>query len=641
MKIRVGRVEIAFAAVILVYLVLSFATSTNTFAGLLQGIVAFLGLWVSVRFSRYAVRHLLWRLRNRLIVAYFFIAVVPIVLITFLVGLGAALAGGQLTIYLLTSELERRTTGLRGSAEFLIDHPDRRQEWFNNIGPFLRTRYPGLELCIEDGQRWTFPPGATLIPPPPSHKTESGLVLKDGLLYGWAYVTKGTRIVTAMFPITREYLGVLAPDIGESAILDFRQARGVMHTTAPESNEPSHNRLPPALNRLDFEIRWGAPIPVANWDDANKTESEWVTVRTRPSAVLRSVFTQKLDGANDLVYILFVSVAVLFLTAEIIALLVGVSITKTITGAVHQLYEGTLRVTKGDFTHRIPFHASDQLGELASSFNHMTENMQRLLVAEKERERLQAELEIAREVQRELFPKHLPHMECIRVTASCNPARLVSGDYYDYQQLHQNRLAIAIGDVAGKGISAALLMATLQSSFRAQLRGSLTMAASPGEIHAQIAVSTSNMVTQLNQQLHADTSPEKYATFYLGVFDEPTSTLTYTNAGHLPPILVRDSEATRLDVNGMVVGAFAFARYNESKIRLREGDLLVFFTDGITEPENEYGEMFSEDRLADLVLKNAHLDDSEIVTCILGAVRQWTGTDELQDDMTLLLVRRC
>ncbi|MEJ7607801.1 MAG: PP2C family protein-serine/threonine phosphatase [Bryobacteraceae bacterium] len=104
--------------------------------------------------------------------------------------------------------------------------------------------------------------------------------------------------------------------------------------------------------------------------------------------------------------------------------------------------------------------------------------------------------------------------------------------------------------------------------------------------------------------------------------------------------MIHNGETTRLDVNGMVVGAFQAARYDESRVTLTPGDLMVFFTDGITEPENDYGEMFGEDRLADLALQNVQCKDTEIVDSIMKAVRQWTGSDELQDDMTLLLVRR-
>ena len=151
---------------------------------------------------------------------------------------------------------------------------------------------------------------------------------------------------------------------------------------------------------------------------------------------------------------------------------------------------------------------------------------------------------------------------------------------------------------------------------------------------------TSLIVSRLNEQLHANTPPEKFATFFVGVFDETTSTLHYTNAGHLQPILIRDGQAKRLEVDGMVIGAFPFARYDESQIELLPGDLLVCFTDGISEPENEYGEMFGEDQVVELVLKNASRSEEQIVQTIIEAVEKWTGSPELQDDMTLLVARR-
>jgi sigma-B regulation protein RsbU (phosphoserine phosphatase) len=158
--------------------------------------------------------------------------------------------------------------------------------------------------------------------------------------------------------------------------------------------------------------------------------------------------------------------------------------------------------------------------------------------------------------------------------------------------------------------------------------------------NSKLAVSTASLVSQLNQQLYSFTSPEKYATFFFGVYDDRAGTFRYTNAGHLPPILLRGGEALRLDINGMVVGAFEFAQYDESCIRLDPGDLLLFYTDGITEPENEYGEMFGEDRLIDVVQRSLDRGEDEIIANVIQSVRQWTGSPELQDDMTLLLARR-
>jgi sigma-B regulation protein RsbU (phosphoserine phosphatase) len=319
---------------------------------------------------------------------------------------------------------------------------------------------------------------------------------------------------------------------------------------------------------------------------------------------------------------------------------IGVTMTRTITGAVHHLYEGTGKIREGEFGHRIVVSGRDQLGELANSFNQMTENLERLLIVAKEKERLQSEIEIARDVQSQLFPRSVPVLSTLRLKAVCHPARMVSGDYYDYELIHGTQVALTIADVAGKGISAALLMASLQSSLRSQLEDSLEAAAAAGNGTSSYAVSTSRLVSRLNRQLHASTSPEKFATFCLGVYDQATSILTYTNAGHLPPMLVRKGSVERLEVNGTVVGAFSFAKFTESQVRLEANDLLVFFTDGITEPENEYGEMFGEDRLSDLVARNAHRSEDDIIALVLESVRGFARAGEAQDDMTILLARR-
>jgi sigma-B regulation protein RsbU (phosphoserine phosphatase) len=153
-------------------------------------------------------------------------------------------------------------------------------------------------------------------------------------------------------------------------------------------------------------------------------------------------------------------------------------------------------------------------------------------------------------------------------------------------------------------------------------------------------ISTSRLVSQVNLQLYKNTSPEKYATFFLGLYNPATSTLSYTNAGHLPPLLFSGSTVQKLEIDGTVVGAFPFAEFGESKVVFKPGDLLLCYTDGITEPENAYGEMFGEERLIEIVQKHLHRQDEEIVQAILDSVLQWTGSPELQDDMTILLARQ-
>ena len=148
------------------------------------------------------------------------------------------------------------------------------------------------------------------------------------------------------------------------------------------------------------------------------------------------------------------------------------------------------------------------------------------------------------------------------------------------------------------------------------------------------------MVSILNRQLYANTAPEKYATFYFALYEEATHTLTYTNAGHLSPMLVRGDDVQMFDSTGTVVGAFPAARYEERTVLLEHGDILVAYTDGVVEPENAYGEMFGEERFKDLIVKYAREDSSEIIARTMEAVVQWTGSSELQDDMTMVVARR-
>jgi sigma-B regulation protein RsbU (phosphoserine phosphatase) len=193
--------------------------------------------------------------------------------------------------------------------------------------------------------------------------------------------------------------------------------------------------------------------------------------------------------------------------------------------------------------------------------------------------------------------------------------------------------------VAGKGISAALLMASIQSIMRTQIAAGLPLLAAAVNGQTSSCFSTSNTVAQLNRQLYASTAPEKYATFFFGVYDETSRMLTYTNAGHLPPILLRAGEVTLLEVTGTVVGAFPSIRYEEQKLEIQPDDLLIAYTDGITEPENAYGEEFGTERLAEIAHRHHRSEPREIVEKIMEAVRHWSTAPELPDDMTVVIAR--
>lgn len=595
------------------------------------------GVWLVVRLLRMAARQAVWRLRNRLMVTYLFIAAVPILLIVLLTVVGGEFLARQLAVYLVTSELDRRIDGLVSAGESVVrTEPASRPAVIERmVNLFYRANYPGIEVLLRDsGNQFLYPDDGSLPAPRDGWQSAHGILERDHRFFLWSYAKTPTGDVTITAPMTREFLAGLVPNLGMVDFGDISRSgtRPVVGAAA--------NRLPQPLNRYDREFQWYATIPISEWDHPGSANGGLLVVRSRVSAVLGTVFNRTADLVQGTLMISLIIGLIVFFIVEIVSVVIGISMTRTITGAVHRLYEGTQKVTEGDFSHRIEVTGKDQLADLSRSFNSMTENIQRLLVVAKEKERLQSEIEIAREVQGQLYPRVAPQTRHLRLAAICQPARMVSGDYYDYEIIRDSQIALAIGDVAGKGISAALLMATLQSSLRTQLQNWLEVAAVAGSAAVAPPVSTSQLVGRLNNQLYAYTSPEKYATFCLGVYDEKSSTLTYTNAGHLPPLLVRDGVAQRLDVNGTVVGAFPFSKYDESRVDLKPDDLLVCFTDGVTEPENEYGEMFGEERLVDLVEKNAHRTGEQIIELVLSSVHQWTASEELQDDMTILLARR-
>jgi phosphoserine phosphatase RsbU/P len=658
---QLGRVAVVFAGSVLLLAVLLAVNASTGWVALDSIVVTVTGVWTGIRLLRYLSRHSLWSLRSRLLTVYALIGVLPIVLILTLVVLCAWALTSELGIFLARSELDRRVKSIYIASETLQRIPARdRVHAAPNIVNYFRTRFPDLELYAEDETgSHSYPPGTPSLNVSPEWKDATGLIQKDGRFYEWAHIVHNGESFTAIAPITDALIADLVPNLGQIVLSETPHGRGGSDALAssgrsPESNNPDyefkngrwrdkrsgasqriavHNagRIPPAANRLDLAVNWLAVFPHYDWDDPNIKHGAILSVRTRPSAVLSAIFTGT-DLLRSVLLGAMIAIAITFLLVEIVALAIGVSLSRRITRAVNELYEGTRRVIYGDFRHRVPVRGGDQLAELTTSFNQMTGNVERLLSIEKEKERLQAEMEIAREVQTQLYPRTAPPPCGLRLTVHCEPARMVSGDYYDYESIESGKLAFAIGDVAGKGISAALLMATVQAALRAQI-------SSTADSDRRRPLIAGSLVSELNRQLYAHTAPEKYATFFFAVYDDTSGLLTYTNAGHLPPILMRNGNATTLDINGTVVGAFPSSRYDESKVELQQGDLLICYTDGITEPENAYGEMFGEERLIDLVKHLAHESDHVMISKVIEAVRQWHPSEELPDDMTLLIAR--
>ncbi len=319
---------------------------------------------------------------------------------------------------------------------------------------------------------------------------------------------------------------------------------------------------------------------------------------------------------------------------ELLSLIVGIRLTRTITGTVDRLYEATEHIRAGDLSHRIKMPAQDQLSSLGGAFDNMAESLQRLLRESQEKTRLEHDIQIAREVQEQLFPASAPEVPGLELYGICRPARGVSGDYYDFLPVGNNRVGMVLGDVSGKGVSAALIMSAIQSLIRTRFYKD----PSDGEPESDY-FSTARFFGVLNQQMFENTPEEKYATCFYALYDSATRQLVYTNAGHPAPVLFRNGSVHRLDAGGTPLGLISPVSYHEAKIVLEPGDTLIAFTDGFTESENNFEDQFGENQLIEAVQRSRGGPLPELVDEIYRSVEEWTGGGEPQDDMTLIIAR--
>ncbi|MBD0373377.1 MAG: SpoIIE family protein phosphatase [Pyrinomonadaceae bacterium] len=352
--------------------------------------------------------------------------------------------------------------------------------------------------------------------------------------------------------------------------------------------------------------------------------------------------------------------SIIFLVLELLALLAAAWMTRAVTSSVHKLYRATEYIKRGDFSYRVKVRSHDQLGELAGSFNDMAANIESLLQERVERERLEREVELAHEVQSRLFPSRVPDLLTLEAAAECRAARGVAGDYYDYVQVAPGLVAFALGDVSGKGMSASLVMSNLQATLRAQAAiTSERLSIAERAVAASAATNTgtdkllarvvadadidgavARKVTNINTQLCQSTDANRFATLFLTLYEDRTRTLRYTNGGHNAPILVRaDGTVERLTTGGMMVGAFEWATYEEGKTQLEAGDVLVIYSDGITEAERAPGEEYGEQRLVELVIKHRRSSAHDIREAIFADVDAWSGEKERGDDQTLVIMK--
>jgi len=302
-----------------------------------------------------------------------------------------------------------------------------------------------------------------------------------------------------------------------------------------------------------------------------------------------------------------------------------VPISHRMTQHVSSLSAGVRQLADGDFKARVPVRSKDEFGALAVAFNTMAADLERNQALVVERERLRRELELSRLIQTEMLPRAPLRLGAAEIKGVSIPAREVGGDFFNYFALPDGRLALLVGDVSGKGVSAALLMANVQATLRARL-----------PLETELA----RLAAGLDVEVDANTPGGVYLTLFLGILDVERGLLQYVNAGHNPQFLLRAAGGIQpLSSTGLPIALYSGQGYKESSVQIGRGDLLFFYTDGLVETENERDEMFGADRLQSLLeAEHSHGIDM-VLERVEQSVRDFRGKAEPFDDATMMALR--
>ena len=645
---------------------------------------ATVGLVVSVAYFAWGLfvltkRRLLWRVRRKLILSYIFIGVVPSLLIVIFFLLGGVLIFMNVSAYLFkdgydsmvdyvkasteaaASEMARTPEGAEGSLGrihrnvsrlypvlsmayvALPPGTDRRATAASEgrlaalrapmvLGPWEHTRPPAS--IPEWLTRRPFP-GGTIVVPSSEDPGRVELVIRsaspvvvNGAVLGFVVgdLPIGPDMVQRLEDTTRVHAGAA------SRIADMPDTRDA--NLGGARNGASDGRL---------TALFGKSLMFLDYHDWNTGAEGQVglSLSYRPMQLYR-----QLSDAQQIVFrgqslgewavVILLVIAVLFLTIEAVALGMGLALARSITSSIHELFMGTERVRHGDFAHRIEVASNDQLGELAGSFNQMTGSIEGLLQTAAEKKRLEEELRIARVIQMSLLPTGPLDVPGLAITALCVPAREVGGDYYDFFRLAGGRLGVLIADVSGKGTSAALYMAELKG---------LVLALS------QRYDSPRELLIEVNRIISEHLDSRSFITMTYAVIDVDRGVMTFCRAGHTPLIFLSSTQASTplaqvLTPNGMVLGlridgaSEKFSELLEEQcVDLSAGDVVVLYTDGITEAMNLESDLFGELRLSRLVEEHGHLESGELRERILREIEAFVGTADQHDDMTMILLK--
>jgi sigma-B regulation protein RsbU (phosphoserine phosphatase) len=612
-------------------------------AGLDHLLIVLYAAWGVYRLVRAGRWRLLWRIRTKLILSYLFIGLVPVVLLVIFFFIAGVLFVSLEASHLVTSELDSLgqaletvartgTTGLpAGDAAAAATLQER-------LLP-ARALHPKIAYALLRNGRTVAAAGNVPRQLPSWWKGPgfAGLVgqaeFVDSLRAIWAQgdstLILDVPVDAQLFADLERRTGILPVSVG-GRVRKNVENKGVSFELEGGDQKPSMRVLSPRpAEDQRFRLTFVATPECADWVTGESAPTSLI-FQFNPYDLIRRLSPGVVNMADVLVIALTV-VGSVFLVMYVVALLLGLLLARSITRSVHSLSLGTQRLREGDFVHPIQVRSRDQLGELAESFNLMARGVQDLLRQQAEKERLEEELRIARQIQMSLLPPQgavtLPGL-C--VAALCLPAAEVGGDYYDLLPLSPTRLGVLVADVSGKGTSAALYMAELKG---------LVLSLS------RIYASPAQLLCEANRILYANMDSRSFVTMTYAVVDTAERTLRHARAGHNPIIQLEGASGrTRiLAPAGLGLGLDRGGRFEEileeTEVPLRMGDLFLFYTDGLSEAMNGQAELFGEGRLRQILEGSRALSSDEIRDRILEEIRLFVGDAAPHDDMTMVILK--
>ena len=618
-----------------------------------------------------AKRRLLWRVRRKLILSYVFVGLVPGLLIICFFLIAGFLLFFNVSSYLLQSRVRTLVDQARftaQSAALEAEHGDpvevtaRRLQQRQAIA---EKRYPYTSYAIVPVEGLDCPTATAAASAPVrsmvigewKHLPPPGRMARwikcdgfAGLLGYEVPAAEGRRhqlvIRAVALPDVRQPRWAVIVDLPFTAAIEerLREETGIrmgdVTLTDPRIKLPRGESLqpplPPSTDEASFGPDWVTPFDVYDWETGTEFTAA-AAIQLNPQVIYQRISTQSVGlPLGQLLLVALALIGVLFLTIQFVALVIGFVLARQITGAVHDLFTGTEHLRNRDFQYHIPVRARDQLGELAESFNVMTGEITVLIRENAEKARMEQEMLAAREIQRRLLPSGPLTVPGLAITAFCEPAREVAGDYFDFISISPTQLGVLIADVSGKGLPAGLYMAQLK-----------VIAQSLARTHT----SPRDFLKAVNRVVADNIDSKSFITMSYGVIDLIEKRMAFARAGHCPLIRVPGAapaglrKAEMITPDGLVLGlnfddgATFDGMIEEVTVPLAPGDLIVFYTDGISETMNEAFDCYGEPRLATILEQYAHLPFEQLRSFIFADLRSFAGNADQHDDMTMILLK--